>query len=301
LAAGLRARRPFWLVDIQSTPRSAAFGSLLRPDRTFRWRKDYLRRFLLVHAKVDRYSRPISSVAERYFAAVAPLELRPDGGGLDLILTEAERAQADRLLAAVAEGRQEAADAGIGDESGGWLAVAPGARWATKRWPPESFAAAARAIAAERSWKVVLLGSAEDATAAGALGALLRAAGIHALDLSGRLELRESAAVLARSALLLTNDSGLMHAAAALGVPSVAVFGSTVSQLGFVPYRARARVVEVDGLPCRPCTSFGRPACPLGHFKCMRELEPESVVRAARELLSANAVGAPAVEAEGDA
>ncbi len=300
LAARLRARRPLWLVDIQSTPRSAAFGTLLRPDRTFRWRKDHLRRFLLVHAKVDRYPRPISSVAERYFEAVASLGLRPDGAGLDLALTEKERALADRLLAAATEG-ETAASTGVGGESGGWLAVAPGARWATKRWPPESFAAAARAIAVERRWRVVLLGSAEDATAARTVGALLRAAGLDALDLSGRLGLQESAAVLARSALLLTNDSGLMHVAAALGIPAVALFGSTVSQLGFVPYRAPARVVEVDGLPCRPCTHFGRPACPLGHFKCMRELEPESVVRAARELLSGNPVGVQPVEAGGDA
>jgi heptosyltransferase-2 len=315
LAAELRARGPLWLVDLQASPRTLAFAPLLRPRRRFVWRKPYLRRQLLVSFRIDRYPATARSVAERYFDAVRPLGLRPDGGGLDLEPGEdAERAAAEVLGRA---GRE----LGVGR----WVAVAPGARWATKRWPPESFAAAARELArggpagpavspdagsdagptrgghaagptagdgesagpnGSPGRGVVVLGSAEDRAAAGVVSRLLREAGTPVLDLAGRLPLLASAAALARCDVVLTNDSGLMHVAAALGVPAVALFGSTAPQLGFAPYRSPARVLGVEGLPCRPCTHVGRPACPLGHFRCMRGIVPAAAAGAGRELLA---------------
>jgi heptosyltransferase-2 len=131
-----------------------------------------------------------------------------------------------------------------------------------------------------------VLGSAEDRAAAGVVSRLLREAGTPVLDLAGRLPLLASAAALARCDVVLTNDSGLMHVAAALGVPAVALFGSTAPQLGFAPYRSPARVLGVEGLPCRPCTHVGRPACPLGHFRCMRGIVPAAAAGAGRELLA---------------
>jgi heptosyltransferase-2 len=304
LAADTRARRPLWVVDLQASPRSVAFALLLRPDRTFRYRKDYLRRALLVRAKIDRYPRPIPSIAERYFAPVRALGLVPDGGGLDLVLGGEEERRAGEMLNAAgssagATSRSECTSSGslTASSSAGcatdnasrlsaWLAVAPGARWATKRWPPDSFAVAAHGIAAPRGWGVVLLGSREDASVAGAVRRMLEDAAVPALDLTGRLLLIESAAVIQRCSLLLSNDSGLMHVAAALRVPTVALFGSTVPQFGFAPYHAPARVLGVEGLPCRPCTHIGRRACPLGHFRCMRDLAPGDAVSVARELLA---------------
>ncbi|HEY7530515.1 MAG TPA: glycosyltransferase family 9 protein [Gemmatimonadota bacterium] len=306
-ALALRVRRggPLWLVDLQASPRTLAFAFLLGPQRRFVWRKPYLRRQLLVSFRIDRYPKPPPSVAERYFDAVRAPGLTPDGGGLDLRPgDEAERAAREVLEEA---GRELGASR--------WIAVAPGARWATKRWPPESFAAAARELAAgggtgaapgaarpgpaegeaARSETppngparrgVVVLGSGEDRPAAGVVADLLRSSRTPVLDLAGRLPLLASAAVLGRCEGILTNDSGLLHVAAALRVPAVALFGSTVPQLGFGPYRSPARVLGVEGLPCRPCTHVGRPACPLGHFRCMRGIRPEAAVRAAGELLA---------------
>jgi heptosyltransferase-2 len=281
LVRGVPARRPLWVVDLQASQRSLAFGLALGPDRLFRYRKGYVRRALLVHLRIDRYPRPISSVAERYFEAVRELGLAPDGQGLELVVGD------EPTLRATAWLEEEAAAvsrSGV-ERPRGWLAVAPGASWATKRWPPEGFAAAARTLAGRRGWGVALVGSVADRAATGTTGTLLRDAGIPSVDLAGRLSLLESGAVVGRSRLLLTNDSGLMHMAAALRVPVVAVFGSTTPELGFGPYQAPARVLGVDGLACRPCTHVGRRACPLGHFRCMRELDPARVVRAAEELL----------------
>jgi heptosyltransferase-2 len=68
----------------------------------------------------------------------------------------------------------------------------------------------------------------------------------------------------------------------------VAVFGPTVRQFGFFPSGAESRVVEREGLPCRPCTAIGRNTCPLGHFRCMQDIHEPDVLTAARALLNRN-------------
>ena len=198
---------------------------------------------------------------------MAELGLIPDGEGLELVTGPAADARAAELL-----------------PEGGWIAVAPGARWATKRWPPESFAAAARALALEGGAGVAILGSGADRAAATVVEALLAGAGIPIRQLAGGLTLLESAAVLRRAGVLLANDSGATHLSAAVRTPVVTLFGSTVPQFGFAPYCVASRSLGVEGLPCRPCTHVGRTACPLGHFKCMREIPAAAAVHAAREI-----------------
>jgi heptosyltransferase-2 len=77
-----------------------------------------------------------------------------------------------------------------------------------------------------------------------------------------------------------------MHLAAALGTPVLGLFGSTVRAFGFAPPGSSSRVLEVDGLPCRPCGVHGRDACWLGHWRCVRDLAPERVVAEVRRLLA---------------
>lgn len=281
MARGIRSDTagPLCVVDLQASPRTLAFTGLLRPSRRFVYRKDYLRRLLLVAAKIDRYPDSPPSVAERYFNSVHALGLEPDGEGLDLVLGPEAEARARSLLE-TAEREDGGLAAGVG-----WIAVAPGSRWATKRWPPESFAAAARAVAGDLGLRVVVVGSAQDAEAGRIIAGLLATAGVRAVDLTGSVSLVESAAVIARSVLLLTNDSGPAHLASAVRVPALVLFGSTVPQFGFAPYRSPAGIVGVEGLPCRPCTHIGRTACPLGHFKCMREISPGAVAAEVLKLL----------------
>jgi heptosyltransferase-2 len=164
------------------------------------------------------------------------------------------------------------------------LAVAPGAAWLTKRWPPAGFAAAASELASRYNMKVILLGSSEDSAACGAVERALDDR-VKRVNLAGKLPLMTTAAAVAESGLLLTNDTGLMHMAAAVETPVVSVFGCTTRHLGYFPYRApKARVVET-GLYCRPCTHNGRRCCPLGHFRCMKDISPEKVVEAGEGLL----------------
>jgi heptosyltransferase-2 len=174
----------------------------------------------------------------------------------------------------VDEGRRKATLLRLGlAEDSGPIAFCPGAEYGpAKRWPVHHFAAVARALS-ERGHPVWLLGSPRDRD----IGAAIASAS-PARNLCGATTLDEAVDVLSASRAVLTNDSGLMHVAAALGRPLVALYGS--SSPDFTPPLAdRARVLRL-GLPCSPC--FER-VCPLRHLDCLEKLAPERVLR---ELLS---------------
>ncbi len=173
-------------------------------------------------------------------------------------LTADDRAAADAWL----RGR------GVGD---GFVALAPGSIWGTKRWPGYAELAAALEV------PVVVVGGREDAALAETVAA---AAPGRVHNAAGALGLRGSAALLARAAVLVTNDSAPLHLATAVGTPVVAVFGPTVPAFGFGPRGARDVVVEHRSLSCRPCSAHGPQVCPLGHHRCMRELPVEAVAAA---------------------
>ncbi len=140
-----------------------------------------------------------------------------------------------------------------------YMVLCPGAEYGpAKRWP--YFAA----LSKEEKLPVVILGAAGDATAA---------EGVQGVNLVGKTTLDEAMALIAGAACVVSNDSGLMHVAAALGRPQVALFGSS-SPRHTPPLSPAARVIWL-GIECSPC--FQR-ECPLGHFRCMREITVESVL-----------------------
>ena len=158
--------------------------------------------------------------------------------------------------------------------AGGYHVFAPGAEFGpSKRWPPAHYAALARSL----EGPVLLLGSSKDAPVCEEIAA---AAGAHCRNLAGRTSLAEAFALIAGARGVVSNDSGLMHVAAAFGVPQVALFGSS-SPLHTPPLNDRAQVVWLKQDPgyqppldCAPC--FAR-ECPLGHHRCLQDVAPERV------------------------
>ena len=153
------------------------------------------------------------------------------------------------------------------------VALCPGAEYGpAKRWPPSYFAELAREL--EKSGHAVwLVGSAKDAE----IGEdVVRLSAGACVNLCGRTTLDQAIDLLASAQLAVTNDSGLMHVAAAAGTPLIAIYGSSTPE-HTPPISPRASILKLE-LPCSPC--FER-TCPLGHFNCMMHLKPDRVLAAA--------------------
>lgn len=117
------------------------------------------------------------------------------------------------------------------------------------------------------------------------------------LDLAGRTDVPTLAAVLAQARWFAGSDSGAGHLAAACGTPTATLFGPTVPAMGFAPRGvAAARVVEVEGLDCRPCHRHGPEICPLGHHRCLADLPVERLEAAVTALESGAAQAAPSTD-----
>ena len=164
-----------------------------------------------------------------------------------------------------------------------YFVLVPGAEYGpAKRWPAAHFAALAQQLIDKHQWPVLLLGSAKDAEVCAQIASTVNAAqpGIcH--DLAGRTSLQDAIALVAGARAMVSNDSGLMHVAAALGVPQVAIFGSS-SPLHTPPLSPVAQVIWLKQdahyqppLDCAPC--FAR-QCPLGHTRCLGDVTVAMVV-----------------------
>jgi lipopolysaccharide heptosyltransferase II len=279
LRRSIRAEAYDLIADLHDSLRSRFLSIGARTVARVDKRK--LARFLLVNFHVDLYARMGGSpgVAERYCEALRPYDIADDGKGLDLFLPpEVSRATNDRL-----------AELGIG-VSFPLVALCPGARHGNKMWPPERFADAGARIAAKHHGAVLLLGGPDDVDCCRSIEQMIHASSpaLRVVSLAGTTSLLETGAIMDRCAVVVTNDTGLMHIAAARKRKVVAVFGPTVRQLGFFPFGTQSAVVELPALDCRPCTAIGLPSCPRGHFKCMREIDAARVVEAAEELMTHN-------------
>lgn len=180
----------------------------------------------------------------------------------------------DRPRLQLAAGEVDTALAEEGLARGGYHVFAPGAEFGpSKRWPESHYAELARGL----QGPVLLLGSGKDAPVCEAIA---EAGGAHCRSLAGRTSLSRAFALIAAARAVVSNDSGLMHVAAAFGVPQVALFGSS-SPLHTPPLSDRASVVWLKQDPdyqppldCAPC--FAR-ECPLGHHRCLRDVAPARV------------------------
>ncbi|MFA5498951.1 MAG: glycosyltransferase family 9 protein [Candidatus Cloacimonadia bacterium] len=161
------------------------------------------------------------------------------------------------------------------------IAVFPGALHKTKQYPVEQLAEAINTLSVNENYAFYLLGSKAEVELTESLQSLLR---VKATNWCGRLSMEELIPVIGRFSLVISNDSGPMHIAAALKVKQVAIFGSTHPVLGFSPLNSNAIVVQRE-MACRPCTLHGEAKCPKKHFNCMTKLHPEKVVEAFLKLM----------------
>ena len=162
-----------------------------------------------------------------------------------------------------------------------YVTLSPGSEWETKRWIPEYFAEVGNHFF-NRGFKIVILGSKSEKSICKTVSSRIPGS----IDLSGETGIDELIAIIKGAKLSITNDSAPAHIASSFETPVVTIFGSTVKDFGFYPYGKRSAIAEVKNLYCRPCGIHGRRKCPEKHFKCMKDLKPEIVIKLSEKLLS---------------
>jgi heptosyltransferase-2 len=265
LASSLRREGVEDLFDLHQNLRASRLAGALGRVRRTAPSKHGVRRRLMVFAKWLKPD-PVPPILDAYRALAGLDRSAPIRPWLRESLTDAERARARARL---------------GEDADRVAFLGVGARWETKRWPLERFVALGDLLARETGLSPRFAAAPSEPVAA-ALRALLPAERHGQIVAAG---IREAAAVASFARVIVSNDSATLHLGAALGVPAVGIFGSTVPAFGFAPSGPRDAVVEVP-LPCRPCSVHGLRRCPLGHHRCMRDIAPEAVLDAVRRVLA---------------
>ena len=266
----LRRERYDLIVDLHNSIRSRFLRSMRGVGSVVKVDKRIKERTLLVKFKKNTYES-IVPVADRYIETVLGFGVQSDG-------KKAEVHIPDEILFGVsgkmAKLRLDRFEHVIG--------FCPFARHTTKEWPAERFVELGARVAGELNGAIMIFGGTPDRERAERMvHALSDSAGKERiLNLTGELSLLESAAAMQYCDVIVTNDSGLMHLAAAMEKKVVALFGSTVEEFGFFPPKENSVVLERKGLHCRPCSHLGLPQCPEGHFRCMSEITVEDVFQA---------------------
>ena len=152
------------------------------------------------------------------------------------------------------------------------MALVIGAKFATKRLTQFQL----EELCGLLTQQVVLLGGKEDELAGKQIANKYK----HVINLSGLLNLNQSADVLKQAEIVVTHDTGLMHIAAALQKSVISIWGNTVPAFGMYPYliKDKFKIIEVADLACRPCTKIGYGVCPKQHFKCIKDIEEQDIL-----------------------
>lgn len=252
------------VLDLQNNLRSRLMLGSIKSRRILRYWRPRWNRTMRIH--LPRLRSRIATpphVVIQYLQAAAPLGAFDDGLPTRLKATPEMLEAGAKLLQGSGDGRL--------------VVAAPGGRHGTKIWPQEYWVELLNQLGSRSYGRQVLVGSKEDAP----IGEAISAAVSHKIvNLAGRTTIGELAGLLAHADLAVSGDTGPMHIAAGLGTATAAIFGPTVEEFGFAPFRANSRVVQVEVLECRPCHPHGGASCPLKHFLCMRELTPQAVLDA---------------------
>ncbi len=154
------------------------------------------------------------------------------------------------------------------------VSIAPGSVWMTKRYPPEKIVRVTDALSG-KDLKIILTGGKKDVEICKYI--LDETKNRNVFSSAGKLTLVQSAELIRRSSVLLTNDSAPLHIANAVGTKVIAIFGATVPEFGFFPYGKNDVIFQINGLKCRPCSIHGLNKCPIKTLDCLEKIEAEEI------------------------
>jgi ADP-heptose:LPS heptosyltransferase len=219
----------------------------------------------LIFVKLKWNVMPKLHIVDRYMETVKSFGVRNDGAGMDYFIPREEEVQQKDIPAS---------------HHLGFVAIVIGASYYTKKLPVYKL----QELCQKLDHPIILLGAKEEF----AEGEEIRKVDPGKVyNACGKFSLNESADLVRKSKLVIAHDTGLMHIAAALKKPVIAVWGSTTPSFGMVPYYGENFLLsharpyddaQVNKLWCRPCTKMGRNSCPQGHFKCMKQMDINDLV-----------------------
>lgn len=233
----------------------------------FSCQKNYLHKLSLVYLKKSLFP-DIKLIHEKYLDSANHFDLNDDNLGLEFwTKSDFEKKKYLPHNKAVSEND--------------YIGIAPGAFHYTKRWQQEKFKVLADRIISELKKKVIIFGGKTDVDT----GDFIKNGNQNIINIAGKTSLTQTAEELDKCKVLITNDTGVMHIAAARQIPVIAIFGSTVQEFGFIPFRVKNIIVEKN-ISCRPCTHIGRSKCPKKHFKCMNDISVHEVYNKLLKILN---------------
>ncbi|QCR24559.1 glycosyltransferase family 9 protein [Pontibacter sp. SGAir0037] len=249
----LKAEKYDYVIDLHNSLRSAMVKVALGV-KSSTYKKERIKKVLAIRFKINKIE-PVHLV-DRYFKAVKFLGVANDQQPIDYFL--AGDYQVEHLLP---ESHHK-----------GYVAFIIGATHFTKRMPNEKVISICRSL----QKPVVLLGG-KDVEENGRI--IQQGAGAHVVSTCGKISMNESVFLVKQADKVIGFDTGLTHISEAFNKDLVSIWGSTVPELlGVQPYLVSNHYEAGVELPCRPCSKFGLPKCPLGHFKCMHDIDEASIV-----------------------
>ncbi|WP_242926858.1 glycosyltransferase family 9 protein [Pontibacter vulgaris] len=250
----LKAENFDYVVDLHNNLRTRIIKTRLgKPNKSFN--KLNYEKWLMVNFKLNRL--PDVHIVQRYLDAAAALGIHDDGKGLDYFIPDQDEVDLQTLPVPF---------------QNGYIAFAIGAQHYTKRLPTERIIELCSLL----QQPVILLGGKEDAATGDEIVQQVGEKNI-VLNACGKYNLNGSASLVRQAAKVVSHDTGLMHIAAAFQKEIISIWGNTIPEFGMYPFRAKYKVLEVEGLSCRPCSKIGYSKCPKGHFRCMRDIKFEDL------------------------
>ncbi len=266
VSAQLKKENYDFVVDLHHNLRSAQVKLLLwKKSKSFS--KLNIEKWLLVNLRINKL--PNAHIVDRYFETVRPLGVVNDGKGLDYFISQKDEVDL-KTLPIEFQSRLL---------SGGYIGFVIGAKYFTKQLPKEKIVSIIRKL----NQPVILLGGKEDEEKANSIISELRTPNSKLVfNACGKFNLNQSASLVKQAKKIITNDTGLMHIAAAFKKEIVSVWGNTIPEFGMYLHYGNPKIrnlkSEIRNLSCRPCSKLGFSKCPKGHFKCMNEINEDEIV-----------------------
>ncbi|MEA3504067.1 MAG: glycosyltransferase family 9 protein [Bacteroidota bacterium] len=254
-----------FIVDLHSNLRTMQVKNRLRkPSASFK--KLNFKKWLLVNTKINRM--PDVHIVDRYFEAVKSLGVVNDGEGLDYFIDKKDEAVINELPEKV---------------KNNYVAIVIGGQHKTKLYPSDKIVA----LCDKLQMPVIILGGPEDESEGDWIVENSIKKDIY--NACGKFSLNKSAALISFADVVVSNDTGLMHIAAAFKKKIVSIWGNTVPEFGMYPYLPKKRknysvIIEEKGLSCRPCSKIGYKKCPKGHFNCMNNISEDRIIDAIKSV-----------------